>query len=466
MTTDHGNVFVLRSTMPVPAEDLFAWHARPGAFERLAPPWEAIRLVGEHPGLVDGAEAVLRLRRGPFRFTWVARHRAVVPGRGFVDEQVRGPFKRWMHTHRFLPEGDGASALEDTINYVLPLGAFGEFMAGRSVRRALERTFAFRHVRTREDLARHGDARLEQPLRVAMTGASGMIGTALTAFLTAGGHEVVPLVRRAVRSGERAISWSPERGTIDVAALEGFDAVVNLAGANVGEGRWTPARKELLRRSRTEGTALLSRTLAALQRPPRVLVSASAVGFYGDRGDEPLTEASAPGEGFFPDLSRAWEEATGPAEAAGIRVVHPRIGVVLAGNGGMLARLAPVFTAGGGAIMGDGRQVLSWIALDDLLGVFYTALYDARLRGPINATAPRPVSQAEFTRALGRVLRRPALLRVPAKVIRAALGEMGETLILDSADVRPARLQDLGFHYLRPDLDDALRMELGRLQSG
>jgi hypothetical protein len=300
-------------------------------------------------------------------------------------------------------------------------------------------------------------------LRVAMTGASGLIGAALTAFLTAGGHEVVPLVRRPVRPGERAIAWDPERGAIDAAAMEGFDAVVNLAGASVGEGRWTPARKELLRRSRTEGTALLSRTLAALTRPPRVLVSASAVGYFGDRGDEPLTEASAPGEGFFPDLARAWEDAAAPADAAGIRVVHPRIGVVLAGNGGMLARLVPVFSAGGGAIMGNGRQMLSWIALDDLLGVFHTALYDARLGGPVNATAPRPVSQREFARTLARVLRRPLLLRVPAVVIRAALGEMGNTLILEGADVRPARLQDLGFRFAFPDLEEALRKELGRL---
>ncbi len=423
MRTDHGNVFVLRSTMPVPAEDLAAWHARPGAFARLTPPWRSIGPVGEH---------------------------------------VRGPFVRWAHAHRFLPEGESASTLEDTIDYVLPLGALGEFAAGRSVRRALERTFAFRHRRTREDLTRHRDARLDRPLRVAMTGASGMIGTALTAFLTAGGHEVVPLVRRAVRPGERAIAWNPERGEIDAAALEGFDAVVNLAGASVGEGRWTPARKELLRRSRTEGTALLCRTLAALAHPPGVLISASAVGFYGNRGDEPLTETSAQGEGFFPDLARAWEDAAAPADAAGIRVVHPRIGVVLAGNGGMLARLAPVFSAGGGAIMGDGRQVLSWIALDDLLGLFFTALFDARLRGPVNATAPRPVSQREFARVLGRVLRRPVLLRVPAAVIRAALGEMGDALILEGADVRPARLQDLGFRYAFPNLEEALRAELGR----
>jgi uncharacterized protein (TIGR01777 family) len=462
MRADHGNVFALRSSMPVSAEDLFAWHARPGAFARLAPPWESIRLIGEHPGLVNGAEVEMRLRRGPLRLTWVARHRAVVPGHGFVDEQVRGPFARWIHAHRFLPEGDDSSTLEDTVNYVLPFGAVGDLVGGRSVRRSLERTFAFRHRRTLEDLTRHRDARLERPLRVAVTGASGMIGAALTAFLTSGGHEVVPLVRRAVRPGERAIAWHPERGTIDAAALEGFDAVVNLAGANVGEGRWTPVRKELLRRSRTEGTALLSRTLAALARPPRVLVSASAVGYYGDRGDEPLTEASHPGEGFFPDLSRAWEDAARPAEAAGIRVVHPRIGVVLAGNGGMLARLAPVIAAGGGAIMGDGLQKLSWIAFDDLLGIFHTAIYDARLRGPINATAPRAVSQAEFTHALGRVLRRPVFLRAPAKVIRAALGEMGEALILEGADVRPARLQDLGFRFAFPDLEETLRMELGR----
>lgn len=423
MRTDHGKVFVLRSTMPVPAEELSAWIARAGAAGRLTPPWRPI---------------------GP------------------VGERVRGPFARWAHTHRVLPEANGECALEDTIDYALPFGRLGDLLRGPSVRRSLERSFAFRHRRAREDLARHRDARLDRPLLVAVTGASGMIGTALTAFLTAGGHEVVPLVRRAVRPGERAIAWDPGRGTIDAGGLDGLDAVVNLAGANVGEGRWTPARKELLRRSRTEGTALLCRTLAALPRPPRVLVSASAVGYYGDRGDEPLTEVSAPGEGFFPDLARAWEDAAAPAAAAGIRVVHPRIGVVLAGNGGMLARLAPVFAVGGGAILGSGRQMVSWIALDDLLGVLYTALFDARLRGPVNATAPRAVTQAEFARALGRVLWRPVLLRGPSAAIRAVLGEMGENLILAGARVRPARLEEIGFRFLRPDLEEALRVELGR----
>jgi hypothetical protein len=447
--------------MPATAEELAAWHLRPGAFERLTPPWDRVLVEGGHPGVAEGSRVLLKLRRGPITLTWEVRHRDVLPGRQFVDEQVRGPFARWVHTHRFLPGPGRESTLEDEIDYALPLGALGAFAGGQSVRRTLEQMFAFRHLRTRTDLERHRAGAGQGPLTVAVTGASGLVGSALRAFLTTGGHTVLPLVRRPLRDGERGVFWDPERGTIDAAALEGVDAVVHLAGENVGGGRWTSPRKEAIRRSRAEGTLLLARTLAGLARKPRVLVCASAIGIYGDRGDEVLNEGSDVGHDFLAEVGRQWEDAAGPAAAAGIRTVRARIGVVLSARGGMLERILPVYRMGLGGALGNGRQWMSWIALDDLVGILHHAIFDEALSGPVNAVAPRPVRQAEFARVLGRALGRPALARVPATVVRALAGEMGEALVLGGARVEPRRLLAAGFRHRHPDLEEALRMEIG-----
>jgi uncharacterized protein (TIGR01777 family) len=235
------------------------------------------------------------------------------------------------------------------------------------------------------------------------------------------------------------------------------DAVVHLAGESIAAGRWTAAVKERIRRSRVDGTRLLAETLARLERRPRVLVSASAVGYYGDRGDEPLTEESPPGVGFLADVARAWEAAADPARAVGIRVVHPRLGLVLAREGGALPRMALPFRLGLGGVIGSGRQYWSWIALPDAVRVIERALADATLAGPVNAVAPAPATNREFTRALGRVLGRPTLLPFPALGVRLLMGEMGRALLLGSARVLPRRLERAGFRFEHPELEGALR---------
>lgn len=468
------SVFAKSTSMPCSPEELFAWHVRPGAFARLVPPWERIEIVGGHPGVENGSRARLRMRQGPFSITWVAEHRDVEPGRGFVDEQIKGPFARWVHRHRFLSAGtsgrlpgtaDGPgsekSVLEDHIDYALPFGVLGRSLGESRVRAQLERTFAFRHHRTREDLQRHRPYRAEPRLRVAVTGASGLVGSALAPFLTTGGHEVLPLVRRATGPDENAVAWDPVAGVLDASRLVNVDAVVHLAGANVAAGRWTAARKEEIRRSRVDSTGLLARKLARLPRRPRVLVVASGVGYYGPRSD--LVDENAPrGWGFLSDVAEAVEAAARPATDAGIRVVVLRIGVVLSRRGGFLSRLAPFFRGGAGAVLGPGTQPLSWIALDDLVGVIHQALFDAALEGPINAVAPEPVSQAKFARVLGRALGRPVRFRVPAAALRAALGEMAESVVVEGVGVRPGRLADTGFVHLHPDLEATLRTEFGR----
>jgi uncharacterized protein (TIGR01777 family) len=295
-------------------------------------------------------------------------------------------------------------------------------------------------------------------LTVAVTGASGLIGRALCAFLTTGGHRVLRLVRRAAR-GDDEIAWDPEAGTLEAAALEGLDAVVHLAGANVGAGRWTEARKREIRDSRLLSTSLLARTLARLARPPSVLVSASAIGWYA--AQDGIVDETAPHDtGFLGSVCAEWEAAAEPARAAGLRVAHPRIGVVLNPAGGALQQILPPFRLGLGARLGDGSAPMSWVALDDVLGALHFALFERALDGPFNVTAPEPTTQGELAVTLGRLLHRPARLRVPAAALRLAVGEMADA-VLTGVRVAPARLLSAGFRFHYPALSPALAHVLG-----
>lgn len=301
-------------------------------------------------------------------------------------------------------------------------------------------------------------------MKVAITGASGLIGGALLPFLSAGGHEVVRLVRRAPRAADE-IPWDPEKATIDDKALEGVDAVVHLAGENLGEGRWTRRRKARFRDSRLGPTRLLGETLARLTRPPRVFVSASAVGYYGHRGDEWVTEDEPPAADFLGRLVRDWEAAAAKAAEAGIRVVHPRTGMVLSRAGGALGKMLPVFRMGLGGVLGDGRQYMSWIAIDDVVEVIHHALLHDDVKGPLNVVAPSPVTNAEFTRTLGRVLRRPTVAPAPALALRLVFGEMADATILSSLRARPEKLVATGYRFRFPELEPALRHVLGKATS-
>jgi uncharacterized protein (TIGR01777 family) len=295
---------------------------------------------------------------------------------------------------------------------------------------------------------------------VLVTGAHGLIGTALIPRLRADGHRVVRLVR-GDPEGSDDVRWDPAAGTIDAAGLEGVDAVVHLAGAGIGDKKWTPARKALILDSRTQGTDLLARTLAGLARPPKVLLSGSAVGYYGNRGAEELTEASTPGDDFPARVCQAWEGATAPAEEAGIRVVHLRTGVVLAAHGGALQRMLLPFRLALGGRIGSGDQYMSWIALDDHVGAMLHLLADESVRGAANLTAPTPATNSEFTRALGGAVHRPTVLPTPLLPLKAVYGaELVEHLLLNGQRVLPRALQDSGYEFAHAQLDDALRAVL------
>jgi uncharacterized protein (TIGR01777 family) len=455
-------VFIRRSRVPAPAEEVFRWHARAGAFERLTPPWEAVEILERGDGIGDGARTVVRVPVGPFRRRWVAEHRDYQEGRQFRDVQVEGPFASWSHLHRVEPDGPDACHLEDRIEYVLPLGRLGRWLGGGLVRRKLERLFAYRHRTTIADLAEHRRGTGRAALRVLVSGAGGLVGSALVPFLTTGGHRVTRLTRGRPRPGEDAVYWDPQAGGVDAGALEGLDAVVHLAGEGIASSRWTAAKKAKIRDSRVRGTRLLCEALARLDRPPRVLLCASATGYYGPRGDEVLTEESVAGAGFLAEVCRDWEQATGPAADRGVRVVHLRFGMILSPAGGALAGMLFPFKMGLGGKIGSGRQYVSWIALDDAVGAVHHALITDALSGPVNAVAPRSVTNREFTRALGRVLGRPTFFAMPAFAARLAFGEMADELLLAGNRVEPRRLLASGYPFRFADLEPALRHLLGK----
>ena len=300
-------------------------------------------------------------------------------------------------------------------------------------------------------------------MRVAVSGSTGLVGSEVVTVLSGGGHEVVRLVRRVPSPGEKAVQWDPVTREVDAAGLENFDAAVHLAGENIASGRWNAARKAAIRDSRVNGTRFLCDALAGLTRPPKTLVCASAVGYYGDRGEERLTEESPPGTGFLAEVCREWEAASAPAARKGIRVVALRIGMVLSPKGGALARMLPLFRAGLGGVIGGGRQYVSWVAIDDLPNIILHALQRGDLSGPVNAVAPRPVTNREFTETLGTALSRPTPLPVPAFALRLAVGgEMADALLLASARVIPRRLEETGYRFRFAVLSAALRHLLGK----
>ena len=298
-------------------------------------------------------------------------------------------------------------------------------------------------------------------LHILVTGSTGFVGSALVPFLAASGHRVTRLVRAIPPPGNAEVQWDPKAGVLDAARLEGLDAVVHLTGENIATGRWTAEKKAKIRDSRVGGTRVLCDSLAGLKQPPKVMVCASATGYYGDRGDELLTEESTSGTGFLAGVCREWEAAAKPAVQKGIRVVHLRFGMVLSGAGGALAKLLPPFRMGLGGVLGTGRQYISWIALDDLLGVIAHALTTEALQGPVNAVTPNPVTNQEFTRTLGWLLSRFTVFPIPAAAARLAFGEMADEVLLASQRVQPTRLLATGYRFRYPDLEGALRHSLG-----
>lgn len=448
--------------MPASAERLWRWHAAPGAFERLSPPWERVEVMSRTGrGVENGSRVTLGVPAGPFRTTWVAEHRDVRPGESFRDVQVAGPFARFDHLHRMEPAGPGRSILRDRIEFEPPLGALGRAVAGIAIRRKLERLFEYRHAVTRDDLAAHAAAEGAGSMDIVVTGATGLVGSPLCAMLTTGGHRVVRAVRRPAGPGE--VTWDPERGSAEFGSSGPADAIIHLAGESVAQ-RWNDESKRRIMESRVKGTRAIAEAAARAERRPSVLVCASAVGWYGaGPGVGRTVDESGPrGTGFLADVADAWERAADPARQAGIRVVHVRLGVVLSPKGGALAKMLTPFKLGLGGVIGSGTQGFPWISIDDAVGAFHHALVTSSVSGPVNAVAPETCDNRGFTKTLGRVLSRPTLFPMPAFAARLAFGEMANEMLLAGPQVVPAALQASGYRFRQPTLEAALRHVLGR----
>jgi uncharacterized protein (TIGR01777 family) len=430
-------------------DEVFAWHTRRGAVTRLMPPWQPVHVGREAASVRDG-EAVLTLPGG---LRWNARHDpdSYDPPRQFADvlQPPLGSALRWRHTHQFAPAVDSGTLVTDIVDTPVP-------------GRVLRPMFGYRHRQLAGDLAAHARAAQVCPerLTIAVTGASGMIGSALTAMLTTGGHRVIRLVRHTP-GYEDERQWQPDDPDPDL--LDGVDAVVHLAGASIA-GRFTAGRKRDILFSRTGPTRALASLAAKSPGQLRAFVCASAVGFYGaDRGDEVLTEDSERGDGFLADVVTAWEESTQPAAAAGIRTVQVRTGLVQTPAGGVLRLLYPLFEAGLGGPLAGGTGWQPWIEIDDLLDIYLRAVTDPALTGPVNAAAPAEARNAEYTKVLGKVLRRPTFLPVPAAGPRLLLGTEGAKELAEASQrVRPVKLAAAGHPFRFPELEGALRHVLGK----
>lgn len=449
-------LYVASSTLPVSIDEAFAYHDRPGALQRLIPPWESVEIEHSDGSLETGSRVVMKTKVFGFPVRWVAEHTEYDPPRLFCDTQLSGPFAAWKHRHEFHASGSYCQ-LNDRVEYQIPMGAIGRLLGGGKVRSTLEAMFSYRHRVTRDDLTLQADRPCE-PMCVAISGRSGLVGNQLASMLTLLGHQVRPIVRSASRQASDIAIWDSEE---EAAKLAEVDAVVHLAGKSIADARWNPKIKQEIRDSRVVKTRQLCESLARLGKKPSVLICASATGIYGNRGDQLLTEQSSTGDDFLAEVARDWEEACRPAAEAGIRVINARLGVVLSPKGGALEKmLLPAQFAGGA--LGSGGQWWSWIALDDVLGAIYHCLTDASMSGPINFVSPQPITNRDFAKTLGGVINRPALFPAPSPVLRLALGEMADALLLASTRVEPQKLNEAGYRFRFNQLDDFLRYCLGR----
>ncbi len=454
--------FYRRSSFDAPVEELFRWHARPGALERLSPPWDPVRVVTKEGGIDDGGTVNLKLKGGPFLINWSAKHGDYIENMLFRDIQVKGPFAEWIHSHHFIPDGAGRSILEDRIDFRFPIhGITALFFKGMVLQR-LERIFRYRHDITAGDLKSHGmlHGKKKRPMKIAVSGSRGVIGSALVPFLLTGGHDVLSIVR--VKSGrDDEIFWDPESGRIDKEKLKGVDAIIHLAGEPIGRGFWTRKKKKKIIDSRVMGTRLLADAMAGMKNGPGILICASAVGFYGNRGDRTLTEKDTPGDDFISTVCREWEDAAGSAQSGGIRTVFLRLGVVLTPAGGALQRLFLPFILGLGGRIGSGRQYMSWVGIDDVLDTINFILFDKKIHGPVNVTSPNPLTNGDFTRILSGVMNRPAWFAIPELAVKILFGRMGREVLLSSARVMPEKLLNAGYEFRHEKAGDALEHLLG-----
>lgn len=449
------------SRIEAPLEKVFQWHERPGAIERYSPPWDPISVIRKTGGIEAGAEVVLLMHAGPVPYRWHARHTDFIPDQLFRDEMVKGPFKSWVHTHEFEAVDQNSCQIRDHIEFQLPFHPLRKQLSSKWVQQSLERIFYYRHEVLKQDLSLQLPFSTQKPLKILVSGSSGLIGSALIPLLTTAGHEVLRLVRRKpVSQGE--VFWDPIKGELDPSELIGVDVVINLAGEKIGDARWTPAKKREIIDSRILGTRLLVTKMTQMDQPPQTFLNASAIGYYGDRGDEQLTEGSSAGEDFISIVCRQWEQESLIAQEKGIRTANLRIGIVLDPRGGALNELLPMYRLKMGTMPALGDQFVSWLGLNDVADMVFHIMHRSDISGAVNLVAPTAVRNQELSQLLAELHSSFGVIKVPASLLKLRFGEMAEELVLSSTRVKPEILTKTGFNFRYPELNGLLKHILGK----
>jgi uncharacterized protein len=439
--------FLHGSEFPFPAEEVFRWHLRPDSVQRLIPPWMDATTIFSTGGPAEEKSRVgMNIKWGPCHQKWILEHVGFKPGREFSERQVQGPFPYWFHTHRVKSLDASSSWLEDEIFYSVPF-----YLSHLKVEDHLRKIFSYRHETLKKDLLTYGSYSCA-PLRILISGSSGLVGSALTCFLRLGGHQIVHLVRKKKAAQPDEIIWDPSSGAVQNSDFEQFDAFIHLAGESIADGLWTKGKKERIFQSRCRDTWLLAQIIHRLQHPPKTVICASAVGIYGDRSEK-VTEESPPGKGFLADVCVKWEAATKSLEERGIRVIHTRFGYILSSRGGLLRKLLPLFRLGLGGKIGGGQQMIPWVALEDVVDALYHVLLEPEIKGPVNIVSPYPVKQEEFANLLAELLHAHLYFSIPKWCLK---GEKMRELLLASIEAVPQKLKDSGFLFRYPDLRDVL----------
>ena len=434
-----------------------------------------MEIVDHTGGINNDDNSIFRINLGPITFKWVAKHFGYIHNRQFQDKMIKGPFKKWIHTHSFIPQEQNQCIIEDKIDYMLRFGKIGSKIIQKRIQNYLNQLFIYRERILVNDTILEKMTQ-EKGKNILITGSHGLIGSSLIPLLTyIGGHKITRLVRKinnnntyssptTNKEDKKSIFWYPEYDKLDHNELEGFDIIIHLAGENIF-GRWTDIKKQRIFNSRVGSTKLLAKSLTKLSNPPSLLICASAIGYYGDRPNEYITEDSIPGKGFLSEVCQQWEKATHDVTEIGIRVVNTRFGVVLTPKGGILQKLLSPFKLGLGITIGNKDQYISWVSIEDVIKSIFYSITNTSIKGPVNVVSPKPITNLEFSDTLKKIFNPKLSMSINQNIPKLIFGEMSKEVLSTNTYVIPKRLISTGYKFFNSELEDSLRFLLGKIIS-